>query len=106
MAKASLENAVWEAEAEAKGVPLWNLLGGVRREIECGVSLGIQNSVEQLLSKIEAELAAGYQRLTLKCKPGWYLKVSERVRGQWSEILLSYNATSAYTLDDDAHLQA
>jgi len=105
MAKGALENAVWEAEAQAKGVPLWNILGGVRREIACGVSLGIQNSVEQLLSKIETELAAGYQRIKLKCKPGWDVKVLERVRNRWPEILLSCDANSAYTLDDAEHLK-
>jgi o-succinylbenzoate synthase len=105
MAKGALENAVWEAEAQAKGVPLWNILGGVRREIACGVSLGIQNSVEQLLSKIETELAAGYQRIKLKCKPGWDVKVLERVRNRWPQILLSCDANSAYTLDDTEHLK-
>jgi len=105
MAKGALENAVWEAEAQAKGVPLWDLLGGVRREIACGVSLGIQNSPEQLLSKIEAELAAGYQRIKLKCKPGWDVKILERVSERWPEILLSCDANSAYTLDDTEHLK-
>ncbi|PYY18315.1 MAG: o-succinylbenzoate synthase [Acidobacteria bacterium] len=105
MAKAALENAVWEAEAESKGVPLWNLLGGVRREIACGVSLGIQNSIEQLLHKIEEELAAGYQRIKLKCKPEWDLKVFERVRARWPQILLSCDANSVYTLDDVEHLK-
>jgi O-succinylbenzoate synthase len=105
MAKGALENAVWEAEAEGKGVPLWNLLGGVRREIACGVSLGIQNSVDQLLAKIEVELVAGYQRIKLKCKPGWDIKVFDRVRSRWPEILLSCDANSAYTLDDTEHLK-
>lgn len=105
MAKGALENAVWEAEAEAKGVPLWNLLGGLRREIACGVSLGIQNSLEQLLSKIEEELSAGYQRIKLKCKPGWDLNVFERVRARWPSILLSCDANSVYTLDDIDHLK-
>jgi O-succinylbenzoate synthase len=63
MAKAALENAAWDAEAQEKGIPLWELLGGSRREIACGVSIGIQDSHEQLLQKIETELAAGYQRI-------------------------------------------
>jgi len=105
MAKGALENAVWEAEAQAKGVPLWTLLGGVRREIACGVSLGIQNSPEQLLNKIELELAAGYQRIKLKCKPGWDLRIFERVRSRWPDILLSCDANSAYTLEDTEHLK-
>jgi len=105
MAKGALENAVWEAEAQAKRVPLWSLLGGVRREIACGVSLGIQNSIEQLLNKIEEELAAGYQRIKLKCKPGWDVKVFDRVRARWPNILLSCDANSVYTLDDVEHLK-
>lgn len=105
MAKAALENAVWDAEALQKNRPLWKLLGGTRREIACGVSIGIQDSPEQLLGKIETELAAGYQRIKIKVKPGWDLNVLERIRARWPEILLSVDANSAYTLDQIEHLQ-
>lgn len=71
MAKAALENAVWHLESIQKQQPLWKLLGGMRREIACGVSIGIQDSVEQLLEKIHTELAAGYRRIKVKVKPGW-----------------------------------
>jgi O-succinylbenzoate synthase len=100
MAKAAIENALWAAEAEEKGIPLWQLLGGSRRQIECGVSIGIQDSVEQLLEKIETELAAGYRRIKVKIKPGWDANVLERIRRRWPDILLSCDANSAYTLDD------
>jgi O-succinylbenzoate synthase len=69
MAKASLENALWDAEARAKQQPLWKLLGGTRREIPCGVSIGIQDSPEQLLEKIQTELSAGYRRIKIKVSP-------------------------------------
>jgi len=105
MAKAALENAVWDAEALEKGVPLWHLLGGNRREIACGVSIGIQDSHEQLLQKIETELAAGYQRIKVKVKPGWDVDVLAKIRARWPGILLSCDANSAYTLDDLPHLQ-
>ena len=105
MAKAAIENALWDAEAREKGQPLWQLLGGTRREISCGVSIGIQDSVEQLLEKIGTELAAGYQRIKVKVKPGWDVKVLERIRQKWPEILLSCDANSAYTLEDMAHLK-
>ena len=59
MVKAALENALWDAEAKQKSLPLWKLLGGTRTEVSCGVSIGIQDSVEQLLDKIQIELAAG-----------------------------------------------
>jgi len=105
MAKASLENALWDAEAKQKQLPLWKLLGGTRQEIACGVSIGIQDSVEQLLGKIETELAAGYQRIKVKVKPGWDLDVVQRIRSRWPNILLSCDANSAYTLDDVVHLR-
>src|SRR6201997_3807615 len=105
MAKAALENAVWDAEARQKQIPLWKLLGGTRREIPCGVSIGIQDSVEQLLEKIQTELAAGYRRIKLKVKPGWDLNVLERVRSRWADITLSVDANSAYTLDEVEHLR-
>ncbi len=106
MAKAALENAVWDAEAQEKSVALWRLLGGTRREITCGVSIGIQDSHEQLLQKIDAELAAGYQRIKVKVKPGWDVEVLEKIRACWPDILLSCDANSAYTLADTDHLKS
>jgi len=105
MAKASLENAVWEAEALQKKVPMWKLIGGTRTEIDCGVSIGIQDTVDQLLGKIETELSAGYQRIKVKCKPGWDVDVFRRIREHWPKILLSCDANSAYTLADIDHLK-
>jgi len=105
MAKAALENALWEAEALGKKTPLWKLLGGTRREIPCGVSIGIQDSVEQLLDKIQTELAAGYRRIKVKVKPGWDVNVLERIRSRWADITLSCDANSAYTLDQVEHLR-
>jgi O-succinylbenzoate synthase len=105
MAKAALENALWDAEAKIKQQPLWKLLGGTRSEINCGVSIGIQNSHEQLLEKIETELAAGYQRIKVKVKPGWDLEVLAKIRNRWPEILLSCDANSAYRPSDIDHLK-
>jgi O-succinylbenzoate synthase len=105
MAKAALENAAWDAEAQEKNVPLWQLLGGKRREIACGVSIGIQDSQEQLLEKIEIELKAGYQRIKVKVKPGWDVDVLSKIRQRWPDILLSCDANSAYTIDDFPHLR-
>jgi len=105
MAKAALENAVWDAEAQEKGTPLWKLLGGSQREIACGVSIGIQDSHDQLLQKIATELAAGYQRIKIKVKPGWDVEVLEKIRARWPDITLSCDANSAYTLADRQHLK-
>lgn len=104
MAKAAVENAIWDVEAKQKKLPLWKLLGGTLREIPCGVSIGIQDSIEQLLDKIQIELASGYRRIKIKVKPGWDVNVLERIRSRWPEIVLSCDANSAYTLDEFEHL--
>ncbi len=105
MAKAAVENAIWDAEAIEKKIPLWKLLGGTHNEIPCGVSIGIQDSVEQLLEKISTELEAGYQRIKVKVKPGWDLAVLEKIRNKWPGILLSCDANSAYRMEDVEHLK-
>ncbi len=104
MAKATLENAVWDLEAQRKGISLSQLLGGVRETIPCGVSIGIQSSIPELLDVIGREVAAGYQRIKLKCKPGWDVEVFERVRDVFPDITLSCDANSAYRLKDEDHL--
>jgi len=95
MAKAALENAVWDAEAQAKLVPLWKLVGGGRRELAAGVSIGIQDSHQRLLEKIAVEVAAGYQRIKVKVKPGWDVEVLAKIRAEWPGILLSCDANSS-----------
>jgi len=104
MAKAALENAVWDLDAQQKRVPLAQLLGGTRQTIDCGVSIGIQPSQTALLEKIAEELEAGYQRIKLKCKPGWDTKIFEAVRARWPEIPLSCDANSAYRIGDIEHI--
>ena len=100
MAKAAIETACWDLEAKRAAVPLWRHLGGVQAEIPCGVSIGIQDSHEQLLEKIGRELAAGYQRIKIKIKPGWDREAVERVRSRFPDIRLMVDANSAYTLGD------
>ena len=100
MAKAALENAVWELDAQRQGISLGKLLGGTRETIPCGVSIGIQPTREKLMEKIETEVAAGYQRIKLKCKPGWDTEIFAMVRKRWPHILLSCDANSAYQLSD------
>jgi O-succinylbenzoate synthase len=106
MARGGLEVAVWDLEARMNQKPLYQQIGGgFRKEIPCGVSIGIQDSVPQLLGKIETELAAGYRRIKMKIKPGWDVDVIRQVRERFPSILLMADANSAYRLKDIEHLR-
>jgi O-succinylbenzoate synthase len=105
MAKAGVENALWDVEAQQKNLPLAKLLGGVQEEIPCGVSIGIQKSIEALLETIERELAVGYQRVKIKIKRGWDLNVAKAVRQQFPAIKLMVDANSAYRIEDADYLK-
>lgn len=100
MAKAGIETACWDLEAKKLGVPLWRHLGGVNQTIECGVSIGIQDSIEQLLEKIRVEVDAGYKRIKIKISPRWDYDVIKAVRAEFGDILLMGDANSAYSLAD------
>src|SRR5579864_1828010 len=104
MAKAAIEAAVWDAEAREKSVPLWKLLGGTLPEIPCGVSIGIQESDDELERVVERELAAGYQRIKVKIKPGYDVEPVARLRRRFPKIRLMVDANSAYGIKDAARL--
>jgi O-succinylbenzoate synthase len=105
MAKAALESAIWDAEAKQRGVPLAKLLGGTRAEIACGVSIGIKDSLDELVAAVKKELAAGYQRIKIKIKPGKDVEQVKRLRQEFPRIKLMVDANSAYTPADLPVLQ-
>lgn len=105
MAKSGIENALWDAEAQLKAVPLSQLLGGTLEEIASGVSLGIRENPQALAKKVEEELRSGYQRIKLKIKPEKDLAYVAAVRKAFPDILLSVDANSAYRLEDAPHLR-
>ncbi len=104
MAKAGVEMAAWDLYARIHGQPLSAVLGGTRDRIESGVSIGIQDSLDQLVTKVEKELAAGYRRIKIKIKPGWDLNAVEAVRAKFPDIKLMVDANAAYGPEDGAHL--
>jgi O-succinylbenzoate synthase len=106
MAKSGVENALWDAEAQIKGVSLSKLLGGTLDEIMCGVSLGIRETPASLVKRVEEELRDGYQRIKLKIKPGKDIDYVAAVRKEFLKIRLSVDANSAYDLNDADHLKA
>jgi O-succinylbenzoate synthase len=104
MAKAIVEMAAWDLYARQQEQPLGRVLGGTRDRIASGVSIGIQDSLDQLKEKVGRELAAGYRRIKIKIKPGWDLEAVEMVRKEFGGVPLMVDANAAYTLDDAAHL--
>ena len=106
MARGGVEAAVWDLEARRNGVSLARQIGGgAFTEIACGVSIGIRDTVPQLIDAIRTEVDAGYQRIKIKIKPGWDVDVVREVRNAFPEIRLMADANSAYTLADAAHLK-
>jgi o-succinylbenzoate synthase len=106
MAKSALEMAVLDAELRGRGESFARHLGAVRTEVECGVSLGIQDSLPELLAAVEEFIDQGYRRIKLKIVPGWDLEPVRAVRERWPEILLQVDANAAYTLEDAGRLAA
>jgi O-succinylbenzoate synthase len=104
MAKAAVEMAAWDLYARLRDQPLTRVLGGTRPRIASGVSIGIQDSLDQLKDKIARELDAGYQRIKIKIKPGWDLAAVDLVRETFGDVPLMVDANAAYTLDDANHL--
>ncbi len=104
MAKAAIEMAAWDLYARVCRQPLSTALGGSRGRIASGVSVGIQDSLDQLGDKIERELAAGYRRIKVKIKPGWDIDAVEMIRSRFGPIPLMVDANAAYTAADALHL--
>jgi len=100
MAKAGLELALWDLAAKEKNVPLRELYGGTRTTIEAGVSVGIEDSLADLVKRVEGYLQEGYRRIKIKIKPGWDVEACRAIRNKFPDILLQVDANGAYRLQD------
>ena len=99
MAKAAVEMAAWDLHARQQGAQPVRRPGRQRTAIESGVSIGIQDSVDELLERVAIERAAGYRRVKIKIKPGWDVAVVERIREAFGAIPLMVDANAAYTIE-------
>lgn len=100
MARAALENALWDVLAQAEGVSLAKMLDGSRSAIPVGVSVGIEPDIDTLLGHVAEYRTLGYGRVKLKIKPGWDVAIVRAVRERWPDLLLQVDANCAYTLED------
>lgn len=100
MAKSALEGAVWDLFSKRSNQTLANALGGEKKQIEVGISIGIQSSVKELLEIISNHVDEGYKRIKIKIKPGWDYDVLKEVRQYFPNLDMMADANSAYTLKD------
>jgi len=99
-AKAGVETAWWDLEAQQKGVPLYTLLGGTRKRIASGLAVGIYSTIDELLRAIERQLSAGYQRIKIKIEPGWDIEPVRAVSKAFPSLPLMVDANAAYGRED------
>jgi O-succinylbenzoate synthase len=105
MAKAAVQTAVLDAWLRTVGMSFGAFLGAVRPTVPAGVSVGIMDSIPQLLAAVESYLDAGYLRIKLKIEPGWDVEAVRAVRERFGDgVLLQVDANTAYTLSDARHL--
>jgi o-succinylbenzoate synthase len=106
MAKAAVEMGRWGVEATRLGIPLARLVGGTRKEIPVGISLGIQASPEKLVEQARAALAEGYRKIKIKIGPGKDVAFVRAVREAFPDAPLMADANNAYTLETSEALEA
>ncbi len=99
-AKAGVEGALWDCQAQTLGLPLYKLLGIRPRPISSGVAIGIFDQVEELLDRVRMHVDQGYQRVKIKIQPGWDIDPVSAVREHFPEVPLMVDANAAYTFVD------
>lgn len=105
MAKAGLEASLWDLLAKRKNVSLSKLMGGIRKRIDVGVSIGIQKSEKDLIKKVEDYIQQGYKRIKIKIQPGYDIKPVKAIRKYFPNIILQVDANSAYSLKDISRIK-
>ena len=110
-ARAGVEAAVWDLMAKANDMRLADCFAhhlppgnDPRDAATVGVSIGIQDSLDQQIALIKKRVDEGYGRVKLKIAPGWDLELARAVRRHFPDIMLMLDANSAYSLADANHL--
>lgn len=99
-AKSAIEGAIWDLYAREKGISLASALGGTKAKIDVGISIGIQDTIDDLLAIIKTHVKEGYKRIKVKIKPNWDVEAIKEIRRHFPDIPLMADANSAYTLKD------
>ena len=99
-AKAGLEGALWDAHARSLNAPLRELLGAPSRPIPSGLAVGIYDTAEELIERVERFVAEGYRRVKIKIQPGWDVEPVAALRARFPRLPLMVDANAAYGLAD------
>ncbi|CAD2071317.1 o-succinylbenzoate synthase [Jeotgalicoccus meleagridis] len=105
MAKAAIEGAIWDVYAKQNNMSLAEALGGKRESIDVGISIGIQDTVEELVEIVRGFVNEGYKRIKVKIKPDWDVEVMRTLRSEFPDTAIMADANSAYSLNDTALLK-
>ncbi|MCZ2148872.1 MAG: o-succinylbenzoate synthase [Bryobacterales bacterium] len=98
-AKAGLETAMWDLEAQRRGIPLHKLLGGSRDAVASGLAVGLYDTIPQLLRAIQRYIPDGYRRVKIKIAPGHDVDLAAAVRAEFGSIALMTDANASYGID-------
>lgn len=99
-AKAGLEGAMWDAHAQSLGVPLYELFGASARPVPSGVAIGIYDTIDELIERVERFVREGYRRVKIKVQPGWDVEPVAAIRERFPEVPLMVDANAAYSIED------
>lgn len=101
MAKAAIETGILDAQLRSRGMSMAQYLGSTKTRVPSGVSVGIMDSLDELMGYVEGYLNQGYVRIKLKIEPGWDYEPVKLVRETYGEdLLLQVDANTAYTRAD------
>lgn len=100
MCLACVNCALWDLYAKTNRISLTKALGGTKKKVKVGVSIGIQDNPKKLVETVGNYLEQGYHRIKMKIKPGADYEYIKEVREHYPDAMLMADANSAYRLKD------
>jgi len=105
MAVAAVEMALWDLQSKLQSKSLSELIGGKKKEVAVGVSVGFQSSVDKLVDVASSYVNEGYRRIKIKIRPGYDLGPVRALRNKLPGVPLQVDANSTYQLNYAETLQ-
>ncbi len=99
-AKAGMVGALLDHQLRRTATPLWKWLGSTNRPVPSGVAIGLFDSIDELIERVELYRNQGYQRVKIRIQPGWDVEPVSRIRARFPTLPLMTDANAAYTIRD------